>query len=247
MLKLSFQAEFEDRAHLEREYDSNLRNGGLFVAGARGADRDDACVVELVHPDSDERLELEARVVYVAGDGPGLGIGVAFTGFDGDLRERIEAFVRQGGEAAGAGESEDFEDKVVGGDSVHERMRGLSMADAHKVAREGEVNERIVLERIYGKAVWEPLLRNPRLTVPEVARIARMGALPLPLLELIVASGAWLASPTVRRALLGNPRLSGEMMLKVLRATPRHELKLIPKQPGYSAAIKAAARRLLGI
>jgi Tfp pilus assembly protein PilZ len=244
MLTLSLEAEFEDRAHLEREFEANLKNGGLFVPGASGADPDDACVVELVHPDGGERLELEARVVYVGEEGGDPGVGVAFTGFDGELRRKLEEFVAGGGD----GEAEQpVVEQQTGGDSVHERLRGLSMADAHKVAREGEVGERVVLERIYGKAVWEPLLRNPRLTVPEVARIARMGAIPLPLLELIVANGSWLASPTVRRALLGNPRLSGEMMLKVLRATPRHELKLIPKQNIYSAQIKAAARKLLGI
>jgi hypothetical protein len=239
MLTLCFEAEFEDRAHLEREFESNLKNGGLFVHGAGGADPDDACVVELVHPDGGARLELEARVVFV----DGAGVGVEFANFGAELRERIEGFVKAESQAADrAGDREPSR-----GETVHERLRGLSMADAHKVAREGEVNERVVLERIYGKAVWEPLLRNQRLTVPEVARIARMGALPLPLLELIVSNGSWVNSPTVRRALLGNPRLGGELMIKVLRSTPRHELKLIPRQAGYSAAIKAAARKLLGI
>ena len=41
---------------------------------------------------------------------------------------------------------------------------------------------------MYGKNVWEALLRNPRLTAPEVARIARMGQLPRPLIEIIVGS-----------------------------------------------------------
>lgn len=239
------RVEFEDIARLEQELQGNLRHGGLFVVGAGGVAADDPCAVVLVHPEGGAELELEARVVWVGEDGGRAGAGVAFASFGGELRQRIEEFVEGGDENPSAkGATGEVR---TGGDSVHERLRGLSMADAHKMAREGEVNERVVLERIYGKAVWEPLLRNPRLSVPEVARIARMGAIPLPLLELIVSNGSWVASPTVRRALLGNPRLGGELMLKVLRATPRHELKLIPRQTVYSAAIKAAARKLLGI
>lgn len=241
------RAQFEDVARLEQELEGNLRHGGLFVVGADGVAADDPCEVVLVHPHGGAELALEARVVWVGEDGGRAGAGVAFSGFGAELRQRIEEFVGGGGGAPAAEVDDDEARSGAGGDSVHERMRGLSIAEAHKVAREGEVNERIVLERIYGKAVWEPLLRNPRLTVPEVARIARIGAIPLPLLELIVSNASWLSSPTVRRALLGNPRLAGEMMLKVLRATPRHELKLIPKQTIYSAQIKAAARKLLGI
>jgi hypothetical protein len=129
--------------------------------------------------------------------------------------------------------------------TIYDWLRGLSGAEQMKIAREGEVTERMVLERIYGKAVWEALLRNPRLTPPEVARIANMGSLPVPLVDLIVANGAWLANAIVRRALLGNPRLGADAAAKVLRAMPRGELALVPKQTTYSAQVREAARRIL--
>ena len=73
------------------------------------------------------------------------------------------------------------EDRSPAARNMHERLRGLTLVQQIKLARDGEVSERMILERMYGKNVWEPLLRNPRLTGPEVARIARMGALPRPL------------------------------------------------------------------
>ena len=79
--------------------------------------------------------------------------------------------------------------------NVHERLRGLTLVQQLKTAREGDLSERILLERIYGKNVWEAILRNPRVTGPEVARIARMGALPRPMIELIVGNGALAADP----------------------------------------------------
>lgn len=129
--------------------------------------------------------------------------------------------------------------------NVQERIRGLTGADQQKLARSGEQTERVALERIYGKAVWENLLRNPKITQPEVARIARMGVISQPLIETIVSNRGWLSSPQVRRALLANRRLKNEMIMTVLRATPRNELRLVPKQTAYSSAVREAAQKLL--
>jgi hypothetical protein len=127
---------------------------------------------------------------------------------------------------------------------IHERIRNLSYSDQQKVAREGEQQERTFLERIYGKAVWEALLLNPRITVHEVGRIACKGALPKALLETIVSSRAWLSNAQVRRGVLTNPRLGREKIVQVLRSMPKAELKLVPKQSIYSPTVREAARKL---
>ena len=129
--------------------------------------------------------------------------------------------------------------------NVFERLRHLTIVQQLKVAREGEVHERMALERMYGKTVWEAILRNPRCTHPEVARIAKMGALPRPMIELIVGNTAWLRSPEVRRALLSNPRLSPDQIPRILRLLPKHELKILPNQTAYPAAVRDVARRML--
>jgi len=129
--------------------------------------------------------------------------------------------------------------------NVFERLRNLSIPDQMKMARAGEISERTALERMYGRTVWEALLRNPRITPHEVARIARMGALPRPLLELIVGTAAWLRVPEVRRALLANLRLTADMIPRVLRLLPKHELRLVPQQTAYPGAVRDAARRML--
>jgi hypothetical protein len=121
----------------------------------------------------------------------------------------------------------------------------MTLAAQIKLAASGELHERIVLERLYGKNVWETLLRNPRLTPPEVSRIARYGSLPRVLLEIILGNATWLQVPEVRRALLANPRLGTDQILKVLRLTPKHELRLAAIQTAYPHAVRQAARLLL--
>jgi hypothetical protein len=147
-------------------------------------------------------------------------------------------------DAAANAEPETEESKKLAA-NVHERMRGLTMAQQIKYAHTGEASERIVLERLYGKNVWEGLLRNPRLTGPEVARIARMGSLPRPLMEIIVGNGGWLQIPEVRRALLSNPRLAPDHINKILRMLPKHELKLAAAQTAYPMAVRDVAKRMI--
>jgi len=150
---------------------------------------------------------------------------------------------------AEAGRADEADAAAVAGrggpKNVYERLRGLTLVQQYRIARAGELHERVALERIYGKTVWEQLLRNPKISPPEVARIARMGNLPRPLVEIIVANAVWLGVPEVRRALLTNPRLSAEMIPRILRYLPKHELKLVPSQLSYTLAVREVARRML--
>ena len=212
---------------------------------------------------STEELELVARVVYVDPNG---GAGLELVGFTPALRdhltrimtawsvpadEPIDLGIEPEPEAARDAEPELTDEEQADPAkrrhalTLHERLRGLTLAQQIKAAASPDPQERVLLERFYNKNVWEPLLRNPRLTPPEVARLARLGSLPKPLLEIIVSNGSWLQMPEVRRALLANPRLSTDQIVRVLRLLPKSELKLATTQTAYPHAVRDAARRMM--
>jgi hypothetical protein len=239
---------FGDRAELERHWRDHLSQGAAWLAG-RALDRGAACALVLIAPGG-ARLELTAHVVFA----DARGCGLALDDFGAALRDRLEALVQGGGggeppdasaDDDGAVDDDDAVERDPAVRNVHARLRGLSPVEQTRVARDGETHERIVLERIYGKAVWAALLQNPRLSHPEVARIARMGALPRPLVEVIVGNAAWLKSPEVRRALLSNPRLAADQIPRVLRLLSKQELRLVPTQTAYPVSVREGARRLL--
>jgi len=272
-MELRLRIELTSAADAAREWREHLSSGGAFVRGA-SAEANLACTVVLADPCGRE-LELPAQTVYAGGDGVGVALDGFDAQLRGKVQAWIDAtedaldldppttraeigipIVRFGvpvedepeappDETAEEGEDEDEPERDPLARNVFERLRNLPVVAQLKVAREGEVHERKALERIYGKLVWEALLRNPRITLPEVARIARMGALPRPLLELIVGTTAWLRSPEIRRALLTNLRLTAEMIPRILRLLPKHELRLVPQQTAYPAAVRDVARRLL--
>ncbi|MCX5747296.1 MAG: FecR domain-containing protein [Proteobacteria bacterium] len=233
----------------------DLAAGGAFVSERDLAIYDEC---ELVVRATSGELRLPARVVYVD---PARGAGLEVIGFSPAIRDQLAALLvvapaaavddaaDADGEAADTAEAEadaaDALEKDPAKRTMHARLRGLNLAAQVKLARDGDVQERILLERLYGKHVWEPLLRNPRLTAPEVARISKMGALPRILLEIILGNGGWLQMPDVRRALLTNPRLGADQIVKILRMMPKPELRLVPTQTMLPHAVRETARRLL--
>lgn len=236
---------FDSLEALQKEFQRNLRTGGAFSPGTAGLAERTPCILVLTHPDSGKRLELPAEVVYVKADDPGKGVGVHIQDFGPALIETLREFCSPASHQEPAPQAQEEEGFKPAAAAIADRLRNLSTAEQLKVAREGGLPQRVALERIYGKAVWEALLQNPRVSPPEVARIARMGMAPLPVLELICGNAAWLAAGEVRRALLSNPRLGEDSMMRVLRAMPRHELSAIATQTAYAQKIRKAAKGLL--
>lgn len=220
----------------------DLAAGGVFVPGCT-LQLNEEC--QLVVRAANGELTVSAKCVWVDGNGAGLQLAI-----DADMKRQLAELAAAPAATAESEtpaeetvEEEDDPKKVSG--SVHERMRGLTLVQQIKVAHSSVVQDRVILERLYGKNVWEALLRNPHLTGPEVARIARMGSLPRTLIEIIVGNGAWLQIPEVRRALLSNPRLGTDQVLRILRLLPKHELKLAGMQSAYPMQVRDAAKRMI--
>jgi hypothetical protein len=123
----------------------------------------------------------------------------------------------------------------------------MSAADRGRVAHGSSLEDRVLLERIFGSAVWEMLLRSSTLTPPEVANIARKGSLSVPLIELVADNPNWIRQDVVRRALLNNPRIPPHTIMKVLHAVPRNELKIMAEgATTYPAKVRSALQTLRG-
>jgi hypothetical protein len=251
-----------DGAALRGLYERQLSKGFAFVPDGSGVSEFEAC--ELVLDLEGRTLHLRAEAVFVKTEGPGRGIGLQLSPFDAAAKATLLAFV----DGAVPSESQDSADDPAAqrpaelaeaGDpplihhgheraakTLAERIRGLSSVQQQRLAAKGTMAERVALERAFGSNVWEALLSNSSLTIPEVAWIARKGTLPRPLVEEIAGRASWLAAPQVQRALLANPRSSTAVVTKVLRALPLCDLQLVPQQTAYPQTVRAAAKKMLG-
>jgi hypothetical protein len=230
---------------LQTAYQSELRHKRAFVAGARGAGERELCILRVLHPESDATMDLDAEVVWVKAEEPGAGLGLALQGVTPAVLEALERFVNQPPPAEAAPPS-DSADAAAGAQNLYDRVRRLSVRERESIARQGALHERVALERVWGGAVWEALLQNPQLSAGEVAQMAKNASLPTSLVSVLVANAGWLAKPEVQRALLGNPRVSGVQLDRVLRALPKTELGRLAEQSGVRPQVKAAVKKLLG-
>jgi hypothetical protein len=227
------------------QFVTDLAAGGVFV---QGCTLEAYAECELLVRGPGGEMAVPARVVFVD---PAKGAGLELVGFNQAVKERLAALALEPTlDLEPPPESPDDEDA---GDHVDDdkpktlvdRLRNLTLVQQVRTAKSSNPATRIALERMYGKNVWEALLRNPRLTAPEVARIARMGTLPRVQIEAIVNNGGWLQIPEVRRALLSNPRLGTDQIMRVLRLMPKHELKVASTATAYPFAVRDQAKKLL--
>lgn len=252
MLRLRLHVDDPDvlRALIERD----LVKRRAFVPGASGVDARTPCDLVLAH--AGRTHTLAAEVVYVRSEDPGRGVGLALASLDAEALAHLRAFA-EGSDQTSAADTDGPGDETVDSRGLaeadpptpmrlHDRLIALSGVEQQKLAATGTLPERIALERMFGPNVWDTLLQNPRLTLPEVARIARKGTLPRSLLEVIAANASWLASGEVQRALLSNPRSPAPVIEKALRALPRRDLQRVPAQTAYTMAVRMAAKKLLG-
>jgi hypothetical protein len=248
---------------LHELFETELRFRRVFVAGKFAVGERERCSLLVMHPLGGQ-FPIQAEAVYINREEPGAGVGLDLVGLDAGRLVDLEAFVRQAAEelpgkdeaVESVPEGASSKDGAVrdgkaasnespGGRNAYERIRHLPLPEREKVARRGQLSDRVALERSYGSSVWEGLLQNPMLTVPEVAQIAKKGTLPQALVAIIVANGGWLASGEVRRALLSNPRVSGAHLDRVLRATPKAELKQIAQMSPYRSQVRSAAKKFI--
>jgi len=127
-----------------------------------------------------------------------------------------------------------------------DRMRGLSQMEKILLAVKADRTERAFLLQDNDPRVLLSILRNPRLTVDEVARLAKSSFLTYQIAEVIMKTGQWMASLDVRLALIHNAKTPQAFSLRILPTLPDSEIKAIARA-GTSMALKQAAlRRLQG-
>jgi hypothetical protein len=265
---------FDDREALESTYREHLRLGRALLHTHAAVEPLGRVTLIVVHPETRAELRVACTVMSARSEGEHTRVALRFVDDAPDAIARIGGFVAELGpcdedalledppaaaddtdephgdaqEDANADALEALASEAAEGTGPSpriERLRNLNEAQRMQVARGSMLEDRVVLERLYGPSVWPLLLNNPKITVPEVARMARKGTMPRPLLDLIADNDHWIRQSLVRRALLSNPRLSPESTMRVLRATAPRELKLVPQQTAYPMSVRTLAQRLL--
>ena len=226
----AFSAEFESENELREEHRVNLMHGALRLPTSEAVALHTVVTVTLRGPAGGET---ETRGTVVAKLPDGLALAV-----DANADEILQRLL--------AGDSSDGSDGVDRAPSSWDRVRSLSQMEKLLLAVKADRSERAVLLQDNDPRVLLSLLRNPRLTVDEVARIAKSTYLTFQIADVIVKAAQWMSSLDVRLALIHNPKTPQAFALRILPSLPDADVRAIARG-GTSMALKQAAlRRLQG-
>lgn len=214
----AFTVAFESESELRDEHRDNLSMGGLRLQTGEAVALNTTILLTLRGPFGGEAA---AKATVVAQLPDGLALAV-----DGDAEERLARLLAKPET------------------NMWERMRSMTQTEKLLLAIKADRPERAVLLQDNDPRVLLSLLRNPRITVDEVARLAKSSYLNFQIAEVISKTGHWMSSLDVRLGLIHNAKTPQPLALRILPTLPDSEVRNIARG-GTNMTIKTAALRQL--
>ena len=234
----AFTAEFESEDELREEHRTNLSMGGLRLVTAETVALNATLLVTLRGPWGGESFA-RATVVALLPDG----IALSIDGSSDELLSRLLA-KPPGDPEPSSEETPEQEETTEKRENVWDRIRALSQMEKLLLAVKADRSERALLLQDNDPRVLLSLLRNPRLTVDEVARLAKSTFLNYQIADVIMKTTQWMSVLDVRLGLMHNAKTPPAFALRILPTLPESEVRAIARA-GSSMALKTAALRLL--
>jgi hypothetical protein len=227
----AFTVAFATEAELRSEHASNLSAGGLKLPTAEKVPLFTKLNLTL-------RLEGRGEATLVATTVARLPDGLALA-TEGDMNALLAKLLAA---AEPAREPDEREQSTV-----WDRLRSLTRMEKIQLAAKAERTERALLVNDNDPQVLWSLLKNPRLTIDEVIRLAKSPFLTYQNAETIVKNVLWMANVDVRVTLIHNAKLPVPFALRILPTLPESEVRTISRGAATSMALKTAAlKRLQG-
>jgi hypothetical protein len=239
----AFALVFESEEELREEHATNLAHGALRLPSSEPVALYTTLTISLRGPWGGE-VTVKGSVVATLGGA----LALAIDGYDAAalaalLEKAVDASAAPASTAEATATGAEEDDKKQ---TAWDRMRGLTQMEKILLAVKAERTERAMLLQDNDPRVLLSLLRNPRVTVEEIARVAKSPFLTYQVAEVIMKSAQWMANPDVRLGLVNNPKTPQAFALRILPLLPDNDVRAIARA-GTSMALKQAAlRRLQG-
>lgn len=235
-----FTVEFESEQELKDEHRTNLSFGALRIPTVETLALHTTLPVTLRGPWGGE-TSVQARVVATLPDG----LALAFDGNGDEILLQLLARPAAEDQAPVSGDGQEIShDAPEKAQNTWERIRDLSQMEKILLAVKADRNERALLLQDNDPRVLLSILRNPRLTVDEVVRMAKSSFLTYQIADVIVKTSQWMGNVDVRIALIHNAKTPPAFSLRILPTLPDAEVRTIAKA-GTNMALKQAALRRL--
>lgn len=234
-------ARFETAAALAAEAEPQLDKGGLLVRGAADDGLTLFAPVELAVTCGAAEVVVDAQVLQIF---PGIGVAV---GLEVPARDAIAALARGSSPPTASGPRA-RETSPPTGPTSGAAAPGGSRPAAEMLAKiqralTGDRDARMATLRDPNRAVHVHVLRNPGLTLDEVAAMARMTTVAVEVLTQLAQRREWGHRPEIAIALVRNPTVPVPIAVELVGHVSEADAKLLAKDGRTREPIARAARK----
>jgi len=250
-------------------YTGELMQGRLTVMGVTKAITDSAASLVLEFPVNGDETELKAKVAAVK-PGPPPSAVLELLPLAEAVRQGIESYMtevlrgetppvrfRQSDvtaedaafdsglteEAAGDGDESAAENRRK---TLAEQIKEMTVLEKIKLALVGHKDARTILFRDPQANMLMPyLLKNQRISMDEVTRIAGDATASFEAIRMISSNTNWMHDNTVKGKIIRNPKTNPDVAIRLLKALPLGEIRSIADSTSVKGALQKAARQIL--
>jgi hypothetical protein len=126
---------------------------------------------------------------------------------------------------------------------IRRRLQRMGMDDKINMALSGGREERMALAVDGNKAIHHYLLRNAKLSLDEIAFMARLPTMNPDVLDKIAENPSYTQNPTVVKALVYNPKTPTMTAIRLLDRLPRSEVMNLAKRSNMNMRLVMAAKK----
>lgn len=129
--------------------------------------------------------------------------------------------------------------------SKYQLAQTMGIGEKIKMALTGDKEWRKILVKDANKLVSGGVLKNPRMTEPEVLTVLKSGAQNDEIMRLICANKEWVKNYQIRKALVENPKTPLANALRYLSSLNEKDIANYAKSRNISSVISTQAKRML--
>ncbi len=142
-------------------------------------------------------------------------------------------------------EADDDEEQGEAFKSKYQQAQQLEVSEKIKLALTGDKEWRKILVKDSNKLVSAGVLKNPRMSEPEVLTLLKSGVQNDEVMRLICANKEWVKNYMIRKALIENPKTPLANALRYLGSLTEKDLIGYSKSRNISSVIATQAKRML--
>lgn len=142
-------------------------------------------------------------------------------------------------------DTEDVDEEDEEFKSKYKLCQEMGVADKIKLALAGDKEWRSILFKDSNKLVSGAVIRNPRITEPEILAIAKSKVQNDEILRLICMNKEWVKNYQIRKALVENHKTPLPKAIRFMATLTEKDLAALAKSKNVVTAISTQARRML--